>query len=149
MTYNFEQLILDYEKTAKDFLQLLKEVLCVDNPFRAIFEKKILRNGPFLSDYFYRFHGIGVRIETNDEEENTIVDIEIEGSWSYAGFDAWRLLSFAKAKGGFEGITEDVFDKKIRDLADEGKVVKRTETMLRHLYLRTEEWDWTDDGLDT
>ncbi len=127
------RLIYEYQLAANSKLEQMKNQFSILNPVRAVIEKKIPRTGTLKDGTVYRVHGIGVSFES----KGTSVDVDLDQKGSYAGFDAWRLFSFAK-ENGYGALTSDYIEQAIYSMVQRGLVRKQDEQMISHLYTWTE-----------
>src|SRR5688572_16038571 len=119
--------IRDYEVTAQRLLEGLKEQFSIVNPVRAAIEKVIPRTGQLKDGTIYTIHGVGIRFESPDEEVIVDADLDMEGNC--AGFDGWRLKSFAEGRPAYSGLESIVIDQCIEDMVRHGNLQKNSDTM--------------------
>ena len=134
MRDKLDELISSYLESANKYLELLKNEFGIENPLRAVIEKRIAREGVFGNGFRYNVHGIGVRITIDNENEDDVIDIELD-SGGIAGFDAWRLYSFARIQEGYENLTEDIVENHLQNLANQGLICRNENKLLSHLYV--------------
>jgi hypothetical protein len=109
MKRTIPELIGEYLRAAREVIARMSNAYGVDNLWMAYLKGELPQRGPLSPEDggSYRFHGIGCHFRAKD------VDIEIDfgPGGVVGGFDAWRLVYFARHTLGEEFDIADVRSK--------------------------------------
>jgi hypothetical protein len=99
-------LIRRYVDAAEWVLRLLRDSHGISDPLSAYWGGAVPQSGRLSNDLGgqYCFHGVGCYFTLNDLR----IDVDFEPGQAAVGFDAWRLVRFARETLGQELDTEEV-----------------------------------------
>lgn len=136
MPNNIVLLIDAYLAAVHEAAEAVKSHLNTSDPLMAVHENLSLRRGMIDSATEYAFHGFGCLVTRGGKS----VDFDFGPNGTTGGFDAWRLLMFAREDVvGFKlWQTEESIQTELQRLHDEGMVdLPRTPPSTHLYYLST------------
>jgi hypothetical protein len=122
MIQTVPQLIDDYLRTAMEVTSRMSAGHGVDNPWLAYLKGELPQRGPLSprEGGTYRFHGVGCHFRTDD------IDIEIDfgPGGMVGGFDAYRLVYFARHTLGAEEFDVPQVRQELERMHEKGELIK-------------------------
>jgi hypothetical protein len=120
MVNDIETLILDFQNSVKEVVQLFYEEYQRKDLLEAWYHGVYPQVGQFgsvMKRYF--FHGIGLAVTLEDK----VVDFDFGPNDRIDGFDAWRLFNFANSQAKYAGVwTKEAIHKELDKLMIEQKI---------------------------
>lgn len=131
MTKNISKLISDYLDAANDVASQMKSTYGIDDLWSAYVGGHLPKTGAIskLEGGTYRFHGAGCYFQFRDVQ----IDIDFGPHGSVDGFDAWRLVRFARETLGSEQFDLDSVKTELSRMNQSGELVKKLDWS-RELY---------------
>jgi hypothetical protein len=124
-------LIRRYVDVAASFAAKLREELGQQDLLSAVSSRKVPRGGTLHGGARYHFHGIGCSIE----DPTLNIDFDFGPKGRSDGFDAWRLLAFARQLPEFSALHDrKVIENGLEELRRDGTVVQPHWAPSPHLF---------------
>jgi hypothetical protein len=123
MKARLDAILRRYVNAAERVLQLMRESHGISDPLAAYWSGVLPQSGRLSTELGgqYRFHGVGCFFTLNDIR----IDVDFEPGQSAVGFDAWRLVRFARETLGQDELdTREVEENLARSEAI-GELVRR------------------------
>jgi hypothetical protein len=123
MKESLATIIRRYVESGELVLQLLRESHGISDPLSAYWSGVLPQSGRLSTELGgqYRFHGVGCFFTLNDLR----IDIDFEPGQRGVGFDAWRLVRFARETlGQGEPDTKEV-EEELARAEERGELVRR------------------------
>ncbi len=120
-------LIHQYLDTAQKVVQQMCRTHGISNLLSAWWSRKLPKRGHLTNkpgDY-YDFHGVGCFFSL----DNVRIDVDFVPGESAIGFDAWRLIRFARETLGSEKLDLKDLEEELAQLVKRGQLVRKG-----HLY---------------